>query len=242
MRVAAAGVLTGWGEGVHALPADARAAAAGRAVVPFAPSSPRDERFRRATRECLHAVEAVGALLRDAGLTPEALRGPDTALVYATATAYASANRAFIAAEGRALHFPYTAPSAVPAEVAIAFGIRGPYAIILGEEQAGRDALWHASVLLRRAACVRALVVAVETFTECADLVARARWLGGAPLVEAAAAVLIEGGADTPEGGATTEVELTVRAGRLLACAPLVALALARARPGAAVTPAAGTG
>lgn len=237
MRLVAAGVVTGWGRGIQALPGDARAAAAGRAVVPLAPPAPRGERFRRATRECLHAVEAVEALLQDGGLGHEALRGDSTALVYATATAYAGANRAFIAAAGRALHFPYTAPSAVPAEVAIEFGVTGPYAIVLGEERAGQDALWHAGLLLRRGVCARALVLAVETLAECADLVARSRWRGPSPLVEAAAAVLLESGGDSaepaPDGG---EGELTARAGRLLACAPLVALAAARARE-AAVRP-----
>ena len=74
-RVAGVGVLTGWGEGPQVLPLDAREAAGGRAVLPLGRPSLEGERFRRATRECLLGVAAIHALLRDAGLPPEAIRG-----------------------------------------------------------------------------------------------------------------------------------------------------------------------
>ncbi len=193
VKLAAVGVLTGWGPGLSALPADARRAAGDRPMVPLATPALDGERFRRATRECLLGVAAVGELLQRAGLTREAIRGPDTGLVYVTAGAYGASNRAFIDAAtvsregGGALHFPYTAPSAVPAEVAIEFGLTGPYVILIGGATATLDALWQAERLLADGACRRAIVLAVETFAECADLYRRARWVADRPLVEAAA-------------------------------------------------------
>lgn len=235
MRVAAAGVLTAWGEGIGALPDDANRAAAGRTVLTLTPPPIAGERFRRATRECLLGVGAVDALLRAAGLDRQALRGAGTALVYVTAGAYGAANVAFIApaaAHGGALHFPYTAPSAVPAEVTIEFGITGPYVTLIGGASATIDALWHAGRLLDGGACGRALVLAVETFGECASLWDRGRWLVGRPLVEAAACALLEPGGAAERvlaTGGRSALERTVRrrAGETLACGPLIGLALA---------------
>ena len=235
MRVAAAGVLTGWGAGVRALPRDAGQAANGRRVIPLSRPALSGDRFRRATRECLLGVAAVEALLGDGGLSRAALRGSGTALVYVTATAYAAANRAFMEqpAGTGTLHFPYTAPSAVPAEVAIEFSLTGPYVILIGAADAAKDALWQGAVLLARGACERVLVLAVETVEECTDLFARGRWLTRRPLVEAAAAVLLR-----PDGGERIDLVRSVtpllrtvfrRAGETLACAPLIALALSRA-------------
>lgn len=234
MRVAAAGVLTGWGRDVQALPRDARAAANGRPVIPLGRPGIEGDRFRRATRECLLGVAAVEALLADGDLSRAAIRGSGTALVYVTATAYAGANRAFIEQAGGTgtLHFPYTAPSAVPAEVAIEFGLTGPYVILIGAADAGQDALWQGAGLLARRACERVLVLAVETVEECADLFARGRWLTRRPLVEAAAAVLLtpDGEEADPSRAAGAFLHMaSQRAGETLACAPLIALALARA-------------
>jgi hypothetical protein len=269
--------VTGWGDGVSALPADARAAAAGRRVVALPRPPPAGDRFRRATRECLLGVAAVEALLGDAGLAREDIRGSETALVYVTAGGYGAANRAFVVAgtadnrsvvagtarppvsEGGpkqvrggsvassthsvlsrpsaasgALHFPYTAPSAVPGEVAIEFELTGAYEILIGGAAAAIDALWRATELLARGRCARALVLAVETFAECEDLYARGRWLVRPPLVESAAcALLIPGRLATTfaPAAAPSPLETLARArtGETLACAPLIALALARA-------------
>jgi hypothetical protein len=235
VKIAALGLLTGWGEGTAALPADARRAAAARRVVPLERPALSGDRFRRATRECLLGIAAVDAMLRDGGLDREAIRGSGTALVYVTAAAYAGANRAFIEAAAGAgtLHFPYTAPSAVPAEVAIEFGLTGPYIILIGGADAAIDGLWQARTLLARRACERALVLTVDTFVECDDLFARARWLVEPPLVESAAGVLLIPDTDIPLFGAAEvasalDSEARARAGETLATGPLIALALAR--------------
>jgi hypothetical protein len=238
--VRAIGLLTGWGTGTAALPQDASTAAAGRRVIAIPRPALDGERFRRATRECLLGVSAVEAMLRDAGLDRAAISGPSTALVYVTAAAYGASNRAFIAAAGAGgaapaagtLHFPYTAPSAVPAEVAIEYGLRGGYVILIGGAAATVDALWQAARLLVSRRCERALVLAVETFAECEDLWARAGRAVRGPLVEGAACALVEGDGDVgyaPAGAPAALETLTARrAGEVLGCGPLVGLALAR--------------
>ncbi len=274
--VEAVAVLTGWGHGIRALPADAARAAAGRAVIPLFRPVLEGERFRRATRECLLGVAAVDALLRESDITRDMIRGSATALIYVTGAAYGASNQAFIVAEfmrqartesglsekqrgsvvaeslrqartegglsekrpgsvasSGTLHFPYTAPSAMAGEVAIEFGLTGPYGILIGGAAATIDALWQATRLLAGGRCERALVLAVETFEECAALYARGRWLVRRPLVEAAACALLVPGAlraryDAPRTPSTLETLARVRAGETLACAPLIALALAR--------------
>jgi hypothetical protein len=74
----------------------------------------------------------------------------------------------------------------------------------------------------------------VETFSECADLYARARWVARGPLVEAAAcALLLPDGRrlERAEAGAASLLETLAvrRAGTTLACGPLIAAALAGA-------------
>jgi hypothetical protein len=170
-------------------------------VIAATPKPRLGDRLRRATRECLLAVDAVEVLLAEAAISREAIAGDRTALIYSTTAAYGASNRAFVEGGGRALHFPYTAPSAVPAEVAIEFGLHGAYTVLIGGGTATVAALEHASTLLARRACDRAIVLAVETFAECEDLFARGRWLVDGPLVEAAAAALLEKAASNAEGG-----------------------------------------
>lgn len=246
IAVRAIGLVTGWGRGVAALPADARVAADGRAVIAVQPTPRTSDRLRRATRECLLGVDAVDALLADGALAREDIAGSGTALVYVTAAAYGASNRAFIEGGRSALHFPYTAPSAVPAEVAIEFGLHGPYAVLIGGAAATIHAITHAVTLLARGACERAIVLAVETFTECADLLARGGAIGDGPLVEAAAAALLVPAADESRGGGLggsvsypPKPPSDTLVGGLhfeaLACGPLIALARARARGEGAV-------
>jgi hypothetical protein len=135
----------------------------------------------------------VQAALDHSRLTPHEVAGTRTALVYASASSYAAANWTFVTSETEnALHFPYTAPSAVPAEVTIQFGITGPYLTLLSGANAGIEALWQAATLLTTAQCDRALVLGVETFQECAEIYTTGRWLLGTPRLEAAACLVLE--------------------------------------------------
>jgi len=184
------GVLTGWGQ--H-LPSCAVTAARGCRIMPLATPVFDNERLRRATRECLLGVAAVEAALAQSQLDRQAIAGPRTALVYASASSYAAANWHFVTSSTeQALYFPYTAPSAVPAEVTIQFGITGPYLTLLSGANAGVEALWQAATLLVTRQCDRALVLSVEIFQECAALYQTGRWLLGTPLLEAAACVILE--------------------------------------------------
>src|SRR5258705_7743217 len=158
------------------------------------PDRPGD-RFRRATRECLLALAAVDAMLEDGKASREAIVGERTALLYVTAAAYGASNRAFIERRGGVMHFAYTAPAVVPAEVAIEFGVAGPYGILIGGAPATLRAIEQAARLLEAGTCDRALVLAVEIFEECADLYARHRRSCRWPLVETAACLWVGRGA-----------------------------------------------
>lgn len=223
MNLRGVGIVTGWGHGLGAVRDDL--SAGGRAVVALSPRPRTGDRLRRATRECLLGVEAVEAMLEECGVDRGELAGEATALVYVTAAAYGASNRAFVEGGGGALHFPYTAPSAVPAEVAIEFGLCGPYAVLIGGAAATIDALVHARALLARGACERAVVLAVETFTECQSLHERGGTAAAGPLIEAAVAALLEPGGRHAGSG---RLQPPVLEGSL-ACAPLIALARAAA-------------
>jgi hypothetical protein len=250
-RVAGVGLLTGWGQGIDALPDDAHVVAEGRAVVAIPPPTITDERFRRLTRECLLGIAATDAALRTTGLSRDEVRGEATALLYATAGAYGASNREFIAGTaagavgapaggGSPLRFPYTAPSAVPAEVSIEFGVTGDYTVLIGGATATLEALWQAAALIARGEASRALVLAVETFSECADLYRRGRRLLQGPLVESAACAVLVPAMHAPvwrAGGPAGDLEALAkrRAGETLACSPLIALALGQVQGAAGV-------
>ncbi len=192
-RIRGAGILTGWGEGAAAL----RAASAERGTGLVTAPTPvlGGDRFRRATRECLLAVAAAKAALVDAGLPETDLVGPRTGIMYVSATGYAAANRAFLEDEtSTTLHFPYTSPSAVPGEVTIELGVRGPYVNLMGGAPATFQALWWAACWLAEGRADRVLLLAVEAFHEVRDLFGRARRLYRGPLVEGAACLLLEAG------------------------------------------------
>jgi hypothetical protein len=153
------------------------------------------DRFRRATRECLLAVAAAKAAIADAGLPETALAGARTGMLYVSATGYAAANRAFLEDEASTtLHFPYTSPSAVPGEVTIELGVRGPCVNLVGGGPAALQALWWAARWLDEGGVDRVLVLAVEVLQELRDLLGRARRLYAGPLVEGAACLLLEPG------------------------------------------------
>ncbi len=134
-------------------------------------------------------------MLEDGKASREAIAGERTALLYVTAAAYGASNRAFIEQRGGVMHFAYTAPAVVPAEVAIEFGVTGPYGIVIGGGPATLRAIEQAARLLAAGTCDRALVLAVEIFEECADLYTRHRRSYRWPLVETAACLWLERGA-----------------------------------------------
>jgi beta-ketoacyl synthase-like protein len=184
---------------------------------------------RRATRECLLALAAVEAMLEDGNAGRDAIGGERTGLVYATAAAYGASNRGFIEGSGSGIHFAYTAPSGVPAEVAIEFGVTGPYAIFLGGPPATLRAIWQAALWLGSGVCDRALVLVVEIFDEGADLYARAPRLVGRPMVEAAGCLWLEPGRGRLVFESLRGVGRRVRppvpdGGEMFGCAPLAAL------------------
>jgi hypothetical protein len=132
------------------------------------------------------------------------------------------------------LHFPYTAPSVLPGEVAIEFGLTGPYVILIGGATAAVDGIWQVGRMIAGGQCERGIVLAVETFVECEALWRRARWALPGPLVETAACVLVGPGDTPPEYRASAtpallERQVDTRVGRTMAGAPLAELALARA-------------
>jgi hypothetical protein len=185
-------VLTGWGAGLQPIPTSV-CAQAGKRLLPIPTPPIGDERLRRATRECLLAIDRVDQLLCQQGLDRAMLSGPRTAVVYASASAYAAANWAFLHADASvATYFPYTAPSMVPGEVTISYHITGPYVSFLSGANAGLEALWHAVTLLDQDQCDRALLLGIETFAECETLFTSGRWLLSLPLVETALCWLLE--------------------------------------------------
>jgi hypothetical protein len=187
------GLLTGWGAGLHRLPPALRAATIASRYVPVATPVLDNDRLRRATRECLLGVAVTEVMLRDSHLSRDLLTGPQTALIFASASSYMAANWQFVVGGTEsALHFPYTAPSAVPGEVTIQFSITGPYVTFLSGTNAGLEALWYAATLLQAQQCTRVLVLGVETFAECLELFTAGRWLLSLPLVETAACLLLE--------------------------------------------------
>lgn len=236
--IRAVGFVSGWGKGLAAVPADARTAAGGREVVSLGRPALEGERFRRATRECLWALAAVEVMLEDGMVDRAALAGDRTALLFVTAAVYGASNRAFIERSGGGTHFAYTAPAVVSAEAAIEFGLQGPAALFIGGPPATLRAIWYAATLLAGGACDRALVLAVETFAECADLYARGRRRSAPPLVEAAGCAWLEPGQGRLElesghaaRGARAGIER--RLGETFACGPLAELGMWRRDGGA---------
>jgi hypothetical protein len=195
-------LVTGWGAGLKDLPGNVREAADGRVILPLLFPPCTDERLRRATRECALAVRVVEQALANATLTQADLAGPRTAVVYASASAYAAANWAFLANDtDQVVYFPYTAPIAVPGEVTMQYGITGPYLSFLSGANAGLEALWHALTLLNHDQCDRALVLGVETFVACEALYTSGRWFLDKPLVEVALCLILERDAAFAEMG-----------------------------------------
>jgi Beta-ketoacyl synthase, N-terminal domain len=192
--IRALGILTGNVESADGESAGAISGSPQMKVLTLARPDRPGDRFRRATRECLLALAAVDAMLEDGKAPREAIRGERTALLYVTAAAYGASNREFIERRGGVTHFAYTAPAVVPAEVAIEFGVTGPYGILIGGAPATLRAIEQAARLLDSGTCDRALLLTVEIFEECADLYAGHRRFTRWPLVETAACLWLERG------------------------------------------------
>jgi 3-oxoacyl-[acyl-carrier-protein] synthase II len=209
-------------------------------VVPAPAPVLEGDRFRRATRECLLAVAAAKAAVADAGLEEAAVAGPRTAILYVSATGYAAANRAFLADETSAtLHFPYTSPSAVPGEVTIELGVRGPHVNLAGGGPSTLQALWWAASWLADGRADRLLLLAVEAVREVQDLFGRARRLYAGPLIEGAACLLLEPG----DGGMLRwSSALAGRSGSARLLRGVLEEALDGARPGLVWSAATGAG
>src|SRR5262249_46119157 len=87
------GLLTGWGPGgLSSLLPNVHRAARGQRILPVATPLLASERLRRATRECLLGVAAVEAALDHGQMSYDEVAGPRTALIFASASAYAAAN------------------------------------------------------------------------------------------------------------------------------------------------------
>jgi Beta-ketoacyl synthase, N-terminal domain len=239
-RIRGVGVITGWGEGVDALPAEAPAGGAGLVTVPTPVLG--GDRFRRATRECVLAVAAAKAAVADAGLSEAEISGPRTSILYVSVTGYAAANRAFLEDEtSTTLHFPYTSPSAVPGEVTIELGVRGPYVNLMGGGPSTFQALGWAASWLAEGRADRVLLLAVEAFHDVRDLFGRARRLYAGPLIEGAVCVLLEAGSGD-EGALRWASVLAGSSGSSRSVSAVLDEALAGARPCFVWSAAAGAG
>ena len=238
-RIRGVGVITGWGESIDGLPSEPSHRAAG--LVPARTPVLGGDRFRRATRECVLAVAAAKAAVADAGLSEAQISGPGTGILYVSATGYAAANRTFLEDEtSTTLHFPYTSPSAVPGEVTIELGVRGPYVNLMGGAPSTLQALGWAASWLAEGRADRVLLLAVEAFHDVRDLFRRARRLYGGPLVEGAACVLLEAGRG---GGALRWAsQLTGPSGSSRTVSTVLEGVLAGARPGFVWSAATGAG
>ena len=189
------GVVTGWGRGLAALPADARAAADGRRVIEATPIRRTGDRLRRATRECLLAHRRRGRAARGpARWRARTIAGDGTALVYVTAAAYGASNRAFVEGGGARCTSRTRRRARCPAEVAIEFGLHGPYAVFIGGAGDHHRRARPRGRTLLRAWRVRA-ARSCWPWRRSPSARISTRAAAGSPdrpLVEAAAAVLLE--------------------------------------------------
>src|SRR5262249_61650656 len=113
--IRAVGLLSGWGEGAASVPLDAKAAAAGRAVLELERPTLDPERFRRSRRECLMGVAAVHVMLEDAQQGPEVVAGGGAGALFAPPAGHAPPQRAPTAPRGGGTGCPPTPPPAPPA-------------------------------------------------------------------------------------------------------------------------------
>jgi 3-oxoacyl-[acyl-carrier-protein] synthase II len=94
--------------------------------------------------------------------------------------------------------FAYTLPSSPVGEISIHYGVRGPTLVMANGAPSGLDALAEGVALVAEGRADRALVCAAEVATPLLSAIA-----GGAALVDAAAALVIERATDASARGAT---------------------------------------
>jgi 3-oxoacyl-(acyl-carrier-protein) synthase len=171
-------------------------------------------RLARMDRLCALALVACDGALVDGALSPTAAEwnGDRTAIVLGTAFGCHATNEDYyrgLLREGAAgaspRLFAYTLPSSPVGEVSIHYGVRGPAVALANGLTSGVDALAEGVALVAEGRADRALVCAAEVAT---PLLARILAGGGeslfdgAPLVDAAAALVVERSSDASARGA----------------------------------------
>jgi len=164
-------------------------------------------RLSRMDRLCGLALVACDAALIDAALAATApeWNGERTAIVFGTAYGCYATNEDYyrgVARDG-ALGasprlFAYTLPSSPVGEISIHYGVRGPTTVLANGLVSGVDALAEGVAIVAEGRADRALVCAADVATPLLSSI-----LGGAPLVDAAAAIVVERTADASSRGAT---------------------------------------
>jgi 3-oxoacyl-[acyl-carrier-protein] synthase II len=214
-------------------------------VTPGAPIAPTrwagsPARLARMDRLCGLALVACDGALLDGALAPGApeWNGERTAIVLGTAYGCHATNEEYyrgLVREGASPRlFAYTLPSSPVGEISIHYGIRGPATTLANGLTSGLDALAAGVALVADGHAERALVCAADVATPLLG-----RILDGAPLCDAAAAILVERAADAAARGATPRGRLLGAAARFDAGAPEVDAAVTRALAAADVTTAA---
>ncbi len=164
-------------------------------------------RLSRMDRLCGLALVACDGALGDAALSPTAAEwnGERTAIVLGTAFGCHATNEDYyrgLVREGASgaspRLFAYTLPSSPVGEISIHYGVRGPTLVTSNGAPSGLDALAEGVALVAEGRADRALVCAAEVATPLLSAI-----VGGAALVDAAAAFVIERASDAGARGAT---------------------------------------
>jgi 3-oxoacyl-[acyl-carrier-protein] synthase II len=220
--------------------------ARGLIVAPGAPLTPErwagaPARLMRMDRLCaLTLVAADGALL-DAALPPTApeWNGERTAVVLGTAYGCHATNEDYyrgLVREGLAgaspRLFAYTLPSSPVGEVSIHYGIRGPATALGNGLTSGVDALGEGMALLRAGRAERVLVCAADVATPLLGRLLAPPTdveplFAATPLVDGAAALLLERASDAATRGATPRARVLAIAATFHANARAAALSAA---------------
>lgn len=202
-------------------------------VSPGAPLTPsrwaaQPARLARMDRLCALALVACDSALVDGALSPTAPEwdGARTAIVLGTAFGCHATNEEYyrgLRREGPSPRlFAYTLPSSPVGEISIHYGVRGPATTLANGLTSGVDALAAAAAMLAAGRADRVLACAADVATPLLSSL-----LGGAPLVDAAAALLLERAGDAAARGATPRLRWLGSDAAFDASSPTAALAAA---------------